>query len=514
MHNEPPADPYKALGIPRDASEATIRSAYKKLMLQCHPDKVHEDGDKEEKKRQYELVREAYELLSDARRRRRYDMQYGPQAEGKRHFEKSRSFEDGEQRPKESRAAREREEWMRKEDSKTWREYEERQYSASMPHRSGPHSAPQYTRSSSHSASHAQPQPPPHAAHHGVPHASAHSMPYSAPRSAPASAMPHARAYPATYPEPTVDPPQPEIPPMDEHERRYWEELEAEKAKKEEMRRKTQLENEGIKRTADLEREKARLHTEIPLREIRDREARERERLAQRKAQEERERRLAEETRRLEKERLHTEELRRKEKEKERKMREEREKEQHSREIHEKERKSRDRELDLKMKAEEVRRKELEERRRKVAEEEARALREREAEELRAMEGGTGGPTMPIPTPYRKPTSSIAPHSSESPPSMPVPTSGSSHRHTKYGSAPGSHPIPPPTSIYPASTASATAYDSTPHRRRHSVSNGTSDRREPMRSASNLAYGDSGYSSPSHVIHPASSTERYVISIS
>jgi curved DNA-binding protein CbpA len=66
-------DPYGTLGVPNDASPATIRSSYKKLMLQCHPDKVRDEAQRPEKAAQYEKVQQAYELLSDARRRRKYD---------------------------------------------------------------------------------------------------------------------------------------------------------------------------------------------------------------------------------------------------------------------------------------------------------------------------------------------------------------------------------------------------------------------------------------------------------
>ncbi|KAF8247216.1 heat shock protein DnaJ, partial [Wilcoxina mikolae CBS 423.85] len=66
-------DPYAALGVPHDASPATIRSSYKKLMLQCHPDKVRDEAQRAEKAQQFQKVQEAYELLIDSRRRRKYD---------------------------------------------------------------------------------------------------------------------------------------------------------------------------------------------------------------------------------------------------------------------------------------------------------------------------------------------------------------------------------------------------------------------------------------------------------
>ena len=67
-------DPYKALGLTSEATAAEIRGAYKKLMLKCHPDKVHDESQKEEKAQQYQKVMEAYELLSDQKRKRKYDL--------------------------------------------------------------------------------------------------------------------------------------------------------------------------------------------------------------------------------------------------------------------------------------------------------------------------------------------------------------------------------------------------------------------------------------------------------
>ncbi|CUS12770.1 unnamed protein product [Tuber aestivum] len=66
-------DPYVILGLPQDAAPPAIRSSYKKLILQCHPDKVHDESLRAEKAIQFQRVQEAYELLIDNRRRRKYD---------------------------------------------------------------------------------------------------------------------------------------------------------------------------------------------------------------------------------------------------------------------------------------------------------------------------------------------------------------------------------------------------------------------------------------------------------
>lgn len=75
------SDPYVVLGISLDAAPAAIRSSYKKLILQCHPDKVHDESLREEKAAQFQKVQEAYELLIDTRRKRKYDQEQVKKAE-------------------------------------------------------------------------------------------------------------------------------------------------------------------------------------------------------------------------------------------------------------------------------------------------------------------------------------------------------------------------------------------------------------------------------------------------
>ncbi|KEP47008.1 DnaJ family C protein [Rhizoctonia solani 123E] len=60
-------DYYKILNIARDCSDADIKKAYRRESLIHHPDK---GGDVEK----FKLVGEAYQVLSDPQRRRRYDM--------------------------------------------------------------------------------------------------------------------------------------------------------------------------------------------------------------------------------------------------------------------------------------------------------------------------------------------------------------------------------------------------------------------------------------------------------
>lgn len=73
MDDPPPQSPYKTLNVSKDATLATIRSAHRKLVLSCHPDKVQDPAEKIIKAEQFHTVQQAYEILSDEKRRQRYD---------------------------------------------------------------------------------------------------------------------------------------------------------------------------------------------------------------------------------------------------------------------------------------------------------------------------------------------------------------------------------------------------------------------------------------------------------
>ncbi|KAI2608930.1 DnaJ-domain-containing protein [Hypoxylon fragiforme] len=70
-----PPDPYKALGVSKDAQLSEIRSAHRKLVLKCHPDKIQDAQLKEEKQKEFQQVQQAYELLSNETERNKYDDQ-------------------------------------------------------------------------------------------------------------------------------------------------------------------------------------------------------------------------------------------------------------------------------------------------------------------------------------------------------------------------------------------------------------------------------------------------------
>jgi DnaJ-class molecular chaperone len=66
-------DYYEALGVERDAKPEKIKSAYRKLALQWHPDRHKEAKQKTEAEERFKRISEAYEVLSDPEKRARYD---------------------------------------------------------------------------------------------------------------------------------------------------------------------------------------------------------------------------------------------------------------------------------------------------------------------------------------------------------------------------------------------------------------------------------------------------------
>jgi curved DNA-binding protein len=84
-------DYYEILGVPRDATQADIKRAYRKLARKYHPD-VSKEPDAEER---FKEVGEAYEVLKDPEKRATYDrvgkqwqagQEFHPPPEGERDF--------------------------------------------------------------------------------------------------------------------------------------------------------------------------------------------------------------------------------------------------------------------------------------------------------------------------------------------------------------------------------------------------------------------------------------------
>lgn len=67
-------DPYKVLGIGRDANEEQIKTAFKKRSRKYHPDRNKKDP---RTKQKFSQVVNAYELLKDPEKKRIYDQSGG-----------------------------------------------------------------------------------------------------------------------------------------------------------------------------------------------------------------------------------------------------------------------------------------------------------------------------------------------------------------------------------------------------------------------------------------------------
>ena len=66
---------YDILGVSKDADESKIKSAYRKLCLKYHPDKLAKKSEKEkqEGEAKFKEINEAYQILSDPDKKKQYD---------------------------------------------------------------------------------------------------------------------------------------------------------------------------------------------------------------------------------------------------------------------------------------------------------------------------------------------------------------------------------------------------------------------------------------------------------
>ena len=71
IKSEKQEDYYEILGIKKDATDAEIKKAYRKLALKWHPDK--NPNNREEAEEKFKKINEAYSVLGDKNKRNQYD---------------------------------------------------------------------------------------------------------------------------------------------------------------------------------------------------------------------------------------------------------------------------------------------------------------------------------------------------------------------------------------------------------------------------------------------------------
>jgi len=71
---------YEILGVAKDATQADIKKAYKKLTKEWHPDKHPDEAKKAEAIEKFKVINGAFETLSDERKRAAYDRSLEPRS--------------------------------------------------------------------------------------------------------------------------------------------------------------------------------------------------------------------------------------------------------------------------------------------------------------------------------------------------------------------------------------------------------------------------------------------------
>src|SRR5581483_11249068 len=83
-------DYYQILGVPKNAPEKDIKSAYRRLARKWHPDA--NPGNPKEAEEKFKEIQEAYEVLGDPEKRKKYDVLGSDWQQAARQAEQQRRY--------------------------------------------------------------------------------------------------------------------------------------------------------------------------------------------------------------------------------------------------------------------------------------------------------------------------------------------------------------------------------------------------------------------------------------
>lgn len=81
------SDPFKILGLNYDCTEDQVKTAFRRMAMDCHPDRNKGNKEAEEK---FKTINAAYETLKDPNKRREAEFQFDPSKRGQQpnpHFQ-------------------------------------------------------------------------------------------------------------------------------------------------------------------------------------------------------------------------------------------------------------------------------------------------------------------------------------------------------------------------------------------------------------------------------------------
>ncbi|KAF3921830.1 hypothetical protein AA313_de0205927 [Arthrobotrys entomopaga] len=111
---EPLPDWYGVLELAKEASASAIRTAYKRLAFQYHPDKTLDEKLKPEMTKRFTQIQEAYEVLSDSRRRKEYDEDLDLENKIREEYRRAQDMRERSQRSRNAKNRHQEEERMRR----------------------------------------------------------------------------------------------------------------------------------------------------------------------------------------------------------------------------------------------------------------------------------------------------------------------------------------------------------------------------------------------------------------